>query len=186
MSSYKYVFTSGFWPRVRARALRAPVFLSSLPPQTGRCAPPPCPSQARRFAAFHSTSKIYKIYPTWAAHVKGFFHSTGSHADCRGYEIWGPLSLPHPSQLRWSFRQYFGVKMYRCDHRPYLFSIFPFCIAFNLFFLLFSIWGQINVVRPYVLHFFFILFYGFLIFSSCYSLLILLFISLFLFFSSYI
>ncbi len=32
--------TSGFWPRVRARALRAPVFLSSLPPQTGRCAPP--------------------------------------------------------------------------------------------------------------------------------------------------
>ena len=32
--------TSGFWPRVRARALRAPVFLSSLPPQTGRCVPP--------------------------------------------------------------------------------------------------------------------------------------------------
>ncbi len=32
--------TSGFWPRVRARALRAPVFLGSLPCQTGRCAPP--------------------------------------------------------------------------------------------------------------------------------------------------
>ncbi len=41
--------TSGFWPRVRARALRAPVFLSSLPPQTGRCAPP-CPSQLRCFS----------------------------------------------------------------------------------------------------------------------------------------
>ncbi len=35
--------TSGFWPRVRARALRAPVFLGSLPSQTGRCAPPPPP-----------------------------------------------------------------------------------------------------------------------------------------------
>jgi hypothetical protein len=32
--------TSGFWPRVRARALRAPVFLGSLARQTGRCAPP--------------------------------------------------------------------------------------------------------------------------------------------------
>ncbi len=28
---------------MRARALRAPVFLSSLPPQTGRCGPPPPP-----------------------------------------------------------------------------------------------------------------------------------------------
>jgi hypothetical protein len=40
--------TSGFWPRVRARALRAPVFLGSLPRQTGRCAPPPHSS----FAAY--------------------------------------------------------------------------------------------------------------------------------------
>ncbi len=37
----KYLTTSGFWPRVRARALRALVFLGSLPRQTGRCAPPP-------------------------------------------------------------------------------------------------------------------------------------------------
>ncbi len=41
------MLTSWFWPRVRARALRAPVFLSSLPPQSGRCAPPP--SQLRCF-----------------------------------------------------------------------------------------------------------------------------------------
>jgi hypothetical protein len=34
---------------VRARALRAPVFLGSLPRQTGRCAPPPGPSQLRCF-----------------------------------------------------------------------------------------------------------------------------------------
>ncbi len=31
--------TSGFWTRVRARALRAPVFLGSLLRPTGRCAP---------------------------------------------------------------------------------------------------------------------------------------------------
>ncbi len=37
---YPYSMTSGFWPRVRARALRAPVFLGSLPRPTGRCAPP--------------------------------------------------------------------------------------------------------------------------------------------------
>jgi hypothetical protein len=36
-----YIRTSGFWPRVRARALRAPVFLGSLKRQNGRCAPPP-------------------------------------------------------------------------------------------------------------------------------------------------
>jgi hypothetical protein len=44
--------TSGFWPRVHARTLRAPVFLSSLPRKTGRCAPtpPPCPSQLRCFS----------------------------------------------------------------------------------------------------------------------------------------
>jgi hypothetical protein len=30
--NFIYLFiTSGFWPRVRARALRAPVFLSALP-----------------------------------------------------------------------------------------------------------------------------------------------------------
>jgi hypothetical protein len=46
---HQYSCTSGFWPRVRARALRAPVFLSSLQRKTGRCAmsarPPPCTSQ---------------------------------------------------------------------------------------------------------------------------------------------
>ncbi len=46
--------TSGFWPRVRARALRAPVFLDSLQRQTGRCAPP----AHRSFAASCSIPKI--------------------------------------------------------------------------------------------------------------------------------
>jgi hypothetical protein len=36
-----FLETSGFWPRVRVRALRAPVFLDSLPHQTGRCAHSP-------------------------------------------------------------------------------------------------------------------------------------------------
>ncbi len=37
----KYLTTSGFWPRVRARALRAPVFLGSLSCQKGGAARPP-------------------------------------------------------------------------------------------------------------------------------------------------
>ncbi len=36
-----YATASGFWPRVRARALRAPVFLSYLTHKQGRCASPP-------------------------------------------------------------------------------------------------------------------------------------------------
>jgi len=52
--------TSGFWPRVRACALRAPIFLSSLPPQTGRCAPP-TPSIAASLLLI-GPPKIYKIY----------------------------------------------------------------------------------------------------------------------------
>ncbi len=53
-----YFVTSRFWPRVRA-----PVFLSSLPLQPGRCAPPPRPSQP---------PKLNKIYKTRAARVKSF------------------------------------------------------------------------------------------------------------------
>jgi hypothetical protein len=47
--------TSWFWPRVRARALRAPVFLSSLPPPNGALR---APLPARRsFAASYLTPK---------------------------------------------------------------------------------------------------------------------------------
>ncbi len=52
-----YLKTSGFWPRVRARALRAPVFLGALPRQTGRCAPP----DHRSFASSYSSAKKYKF-----------------------------------------------------------------------------------------------------------------------------
>ncbi len=47
--------TSGFWPRVRARALHAPVFWGLLPRKTGRCAPPP--HVHRSFAASYSIPK---------------------------------------------------------------------------------------------------------------------------------
>jgi hypothetical protein len=65
--------TSVFCPRVRARALRAPVFFSSLPRQTGRCAPlPPAPASLLLI----QPPKIYKIYRIWVADVKDFFLST--------------------------------------------------------------------------------------------------------------
>jgi hypothetical protein len=53
------LLTSGFWPPVRARALRAPVFFNSLPSQTGRCAPL---AAHRSFAASYSALKnIYNL-----------------------------------------------------------------------------------------------------------------------------
>ncbi len=123
------LMTSGFWPRVRACALRAPVFLGSLPRQTGRCAPPPA---HRSFAAYYSTPKNKQNLSNLGRPHTGPFFFPRDH---RGNEIWGPLPLPHPSQLRWSFRQYCGVKMYRCDHtlRPNFFRFFLFCIAFGSF-----------------------------------------------------
>ncbi len=98
--STDYITTSGFWPRVRARALRAPVFLGSLPRQTGRCAPPP-PIAASLLLI--QPPKIFTIYRTWAAHVQGFFLSNEPQ---RLWNMRSP-SPPRPSQLCWSFRQYF-------------------------------------------------------------------------------
>jgi hypothetical protein len=69
-----YFKTSGFWPRVRARALRAPVFLSLLLPQTGALRAP-SPSPIALLFLF-DPQKYIKIYRTWAAYVKGFFLST--------------------------------------------------------------------------------------------------------------
>jgi hypothetical protein len=70
----QYTVTSGFWPRVRARALRAPVFLSSFPPQSGRCAPPP----AHRIAALLILlaiiwGQIYVPVRPYALFFFGFF-----------------------------------------------------------------------------------------------------------------
>ncbi|MFN9910455.1 MAG: hypothetical protein ACK56F_30810, partial [bacterium] len=71
---------------MRARALRAPVFLSSLPRKTGRCAPTPLPNAASLLLI--RPLKIYKVYRTWAAHVKAFFLKLDhmQTAECRVYE----------------------------------------------------------------------------------------------------
>ncbi len=49
----KLLYTSGFWARVRARALRAPVFLGSLTRQKGAARLP----IHRSFAASHSSPR---------------------------------------------------------------------------------------------------------------------------------
>jgi hypothetical protein len=55
--------TSGFWPRMRARALRAPVFLGSFTHQTGRCAPPP-PIAASLHPLKEKNSPETKCFPS--------------------------------------------------------------------------------------------------------------------------
>jgi hypothetical protein len=63
---YKILYTSVFWPRVRARALRAPVFLGSLTHQKGRCAPPR-QSQLRCFLFFKNKNNLFpetKCFPS--------------------------------------------------------------------------------------------------------------------------
>ncbi len=84
---------------MRARALRAPVFLSSLPPQTGRCAPLPRPSQLRCF--LFDPQKYIKSIELGPPRSRVFFFPQRLWNT-----VWGPLPPPRPSQLRWSFRQY--------------------------------------------------------------------------------
>jgi hypothetical protein len=67
------VCTSGFWPRVRARALREPVFFGFIAVPNGALrAPPPIAAALLLIRP----PKIFTIYRTWAAYVKGFFLST--------------------------------------------------------------------------------------------------------------
>jgi hypothetical protein len=62
-----------FWPRVRARALRAPVFLGSLTRQKGRCAPPTRPSQLRCF--FFFKNKKISYFPKQNASLQASYSS---------------------------------------------------------------------------------------------------------------
>ncbi len=167
--SESILFTSGFLPRVRARALRAPVFLSSLPPQMGRCAPP----------AHCSSSTSYSF----------FFP-----LDHRGFKIWGPLSPAPIAALCYSllfsfllFNFFFFFSSYTSLLILLLGAILRLLILHLLYFKLFfvlqtcilliytylSFWGVFRGgqaffdpfgVRPYVLTF--CLFYFFLFFSS--------------------
>ncbi len=89
---------------MRARALRAPVFLGSLPRQTGRCAPPP-PIAASLL--FIRPQKIFTIYRTWAAYVKDFFLST----EAMEHEVPCPCPRPAHRSFADSSGNIFGVKL---------------------------------------------------------------------------
>jgi hypothetical protein len=78
--------TSGFWPRMCARALRAPVFLSSLPHPTGRCAPLP-PSQLR------CSPQNKKLFPKTKCLPSGPNSGRQGHI----FFHWAKL---HPTELR--------------------------------------------------------------------------------------
>jgi hypothetical protein len=90
--------TSGFWPRVRARALHAPVFFSSLPHITGRCAPPPA---HRSFAAYYLTPKIKQNLSNLGRPHPGLFSFHGT-TEAMKYEV------PCPCPTHRSFADPFG------------------------------------------------------------------------------
>ncbi len=105
----------------------APVFLGLLPCQTGRCAPPPRPSQLRCFL-FDPQKYLHSIElgpPT----SRAFFYPL----DHRGYEIGIPLP-PRPAHRSGNI---FGVKLCtNATRRPnffgflfYSFRIFSFCYS---------------------------------------------------------
>ncbi len=135
---------------MRARALRAPVFLGSLTRQKGRCAHPP-PITASLLLI--RPPKIFTIYQTWAAHVKGFFLSTGPQ------RLWNrkPPCPPAPPiaaslilfillflsllillvgailrLLILPFFDPFGVKFINIPVRPYVLNIFVLFFFINI------------------------------------------------------
>jgi hypothetical protein len=100
---YPYInlkYTSGFWPRVRARALRAPVFLGSLLRSRGRSAPPR-PSQLR---CSPKSKKIFqKQYASFLAQTRaarGVYLSTGLRSCTLLSYIAPSWATLQPSELR--------------------------------------------------------------------------------------
>ncbi len=127
MTTSTILKTSGFWPRVRARALRAPVFLGSLPHQTGRCAPPSRPSQLRY---------IYNL-SNLGRPRQGLF---SIHLDHRGYEKGSPLP-PRPAHRSFTdpSSNIFEVKLCTdATRRPNFFG-FSFFYSFRIFSVCYSL-----------------------------------------------
>ncbi len=120
-----YILTIGFWPRVRARALRAPVFLSTLQIQGGRCAPP---TPIATLLLLSRPWKMYNIY--WAAHIKSFFLSTGPQ---RLWNIRSPAPRPAHRSFADPFDNILGLKCTGATVSPNFFRLFLFCIAFGSF-----------------------------------------------------
>ena len=115
-----------YWPRVRARALRAPVFLSSLPPPNGALrAPPPRPSQLHCF--LFDPQKYIKSIQLWPPTSRTFFFSL----DRRGYEV--PCPRPAHRSFADPSGNILGSKVYtsatiRTDFFNFFLSFFSFWI----------------------------------------------------------
>ena len=91
----RYDYTSGFWPRMRARALRAPVFLGSVPRQKGRCAPP----VHRSFAASYSSPQKNHLIPETKCFPSG--PNSGRHGRISFHR-----SKLHPTELHCTLLSY--------------------------------------------------------------------------------
>ena len=117
---------------MRARALRAPVFISSLPHQTGRCAPPPA---HRSFAAYNSTLKNKINLSNLGRPNSGLFSFHGT-TEAMKYEV--PCPFPTHRSVADSFGNIFGSKCIGATIRPNFFRFFLFCIAFVSFLFLLS------------------------------------------------
>jgi hypothetical protein len=70
---YSYVITSGFWTRVRIRALCAPLFFGFINTANGALSAP-LPIAALLLLIYPKKKNIYILCPgfEWAARVKGF------------------------------------------------------------------------------------------------------------------
>ncbi len=128
-----YIGTSGFWPRVRARALRAPVFLGSLPRPTGRCAPPR-PSQLRCSPKNNKNwlfpeTKCFPSGPNSGSHGRIFFHwaklhPTELHSILQSYSapFWAPLRPPELRCTLLSFAAFHWATPHPIWAKPHLLS----------------------------------------------------------------
>jgi hypothetical protein len=108
--------TSGFWPRVRARALRAPVFLSSLPPQLG-AARPPLPIAASLLLIRQKSIQCGP--PTSKAFFTPLNHMQTAEAP------------PAHRSSADPFRNILGQNYVPVRHYALIFSVFPFFIVFG-------------------------------------------------------
>ncbi len=110
--------TSGFWPRVRARALRAPVFLGSLPRPPLLCAPPPPIAASLHPPKVKKNILETKCFPSGPysgrqGHIS--FHWTKLHPSelhCTfliyAATSWAPL---HPYELHCTLLSYAATKL---------------------------------------------------------------------------
>jgi hypothetical protein len=104
-------YTSGFWPRVRARALRAPVFLDTLSRQLGATRPPPI---AASLLHIHRPKNINLLFPDTKASFRPELGPPGSiifpldhRVEALKFNIRCPSPhLSHTSKLRCTLLSY--------------------------------------------------------------------------------